>query len=62
MYDEHKPEDINTKQEDHVADETRYMCMMHPMKPVVIKERAPEVYDPLATDEATDRYAFYRKY
>lgn len=62
MYDEHKPEDINTKQEDHVADETRYMCMMHPMKPVQIKERRPEVFDPLSTDEPTDRYAFYRKY
>ena len=62
VYDDHKPEDINTKQEDHVADETRYMCMMHPMKPVQIKERKPEVFDPLATDEPTDRYAFYRKY
>lgn len=63
MYDEHKPEDIDTKQEDHIADEVRYMCMANPMKPVKVKERKPEVYDPLSTDEhKTDRYAFYRKY
>lgn len=62
IYDAHKPEDIDTKQEDHVADEVRYLCMANPMKPVQVKERRPEVYDPLSTDEPTDRYAFYRKY
>lgn len=44
------------------ADEVRYLCMANPMKPVQVKERRPEVYDPLSTDEPTDRYAFYRKY
>ena len=62
MYDEHKPEDIDTKQEDHVADESRYLCMANPMKPVTVKERSPEVFDPLKSDEGTDQYAFYRKY
>ena len=63
MYDATKPEDIDTKLEDHVADETRYMCMANPIKPVAVKERAPEVYDPLSSDDdRTDRYAFYRKY
>jgi hypothetical protein len=63
MYDEHKPEDIDTKQEDHVADETRYMCMAQPMKPVELRDRKPEVYNPLDSDEEkVDRYAFYRKY
>jgi PBSX family phage terminase large subunit len=63
MYDEHKPEDINTKQEDHVADEVRYLCMANPMKPVPVKERKPQVYDPLSSDEPVrDKYAFYRKY
>lgn len=63
-YDEHKPEDINTKQEDHVADECRYMAMANPMKPVFVKERKPQVYDPLSTDDNTkpDRYAFMRRY
>ena len=62
MYDEHKPEDINTKQEDHVADEVRYICMANPMKPVEVKARKPQVYDPLSTDDPVDQYAFYRKY
>ena len=56
-------EDLDTHQEDHVADETRYMCMAQPIKPVTVKERKPEVYDPLSTDSDTkpDRYAYYRK-
>jgi hypothetical protein len=62
MYDDHKPEDIDTKQEDHVADECRYMCMANPMKPLRPVEKKVQVYDPLSTDEAYDRYAFYRKY
>ena len=32
-YDDHKPEDLNTEDEDHVADEVRYFCMARPMKP-----------------------------
>ena len=35
MYDEHKPEDLDTEMEDHVADEVRYMCMARPIKPAV---------------------------
>ena len=63
MYDEHKPEDIDTKQEDHVADECRYLCMANPMKPVLTPERKVQVFDPLSSDDgAPDRYAFYRKY
>ena len=63
VYDDHKPEDINTKQEDHVADEVRYMCMANPMKPVQVKDRTPKVYNPLDDDEIKrDTYAFYRKY
>ena len=33
MYDEHKPEDLDTDGEDHVADEVRYICMSRPIKP-----------------------------
>ena len=63
-YDEQRPEDIDTKQEDHVADEVRYLCMANPMKPVQVKECRPEVFDPLSTDTPgqLDCYAFYRKY
>ena len=48
MYDEHRPEDLDTDGEDHIADEWRYMCMSRPIKPVV--RTAPKVLitgDPL---------------
>ena len=38
MYDEHKPEDLDTDGEDHVADEVRYFLMSRPIKPL---EAAP---------------------
>ena len=46
-YDEHRIEDVDSKLEDHVADEWRYFCMMNPIKP---RAKAPEkiIYnDPL---------------
>lgn len=62
QYDDNKPEDVDTKQEDHIADETRYMCMANPIAPRKAVERKPLVYDPLSTDdEVIDRYAFMRK-
>lgn len=62
-YDDHKPEDIDTKLEDHIADETRYLCMANPMKPIKADDRRPAVYNPLESDDIkVDRYAFYRKY
>ena len=33
IYDEHRPEDLDTDGEDHVADEVRYFCMSRPIKP-----------------------------
>lgn len=42
MYDEHKVEDIDTDGEDHIADETRYVCMSRPIKPRVAK--VPDTY------------------
>lgn len=39
MYDEHKPEDLDTDGEDHVADESRYFCMSRPIKPRIVGER-----------------------
>jgi hypothetical protein len=33
MYDEHKPEDIDTDGEDHIADMTRYMLQSRPITP-----------------------------
>lgn len=33
QYDDHKPEDLDTEGEDHVADESRYFLMTRPIKP-----------------------------
>ena len=35
QYDEHKPEDLDTEGEDHVADEVRYFLMSRPIEPRV---------------------------
>ena len=32
------PEDVDTKQEDHIYDEFRYMCMARPVKPQKIEK------------------------
>ena len=37
QYDDHKPEDLDTEGEDHVADEVRYFCMSLPIKPTIEK-------------------------
>ena len=47
IYDDHKPEDLDTSMEDHVADETRYFCMSRPVKPLRPVEQKPIVFDPL---------------
>lgn len=39
VVDERNPEDVDTTQEDHSYDETRYACMSRPMTP---KEKKPE--------------------
>ena len=40
MYHKHRPEDLNSELEDHVADEWRYLCMscpVAPLRPIVEK-------------------------
>ena len=63
MYDEHKPEDLDSDLEDHACDEIRYFCMMRPIAPrkEVIKE-IPK-YDPLNqfTDSGTYNKAIFRR-
>ncbi len=39
QYDEHKPEDLDTDGEDHVADEVRYFLMNRPIKPRIPRQR-----------------------
>ena len=41
-YDDHKPEDLNTDGEDHIADMWRYIMMARPIKPRV--SNAPDGY------------------
>lgn len=47
MYSETHPEDLDTNLEDHIADETRYMCMSRPIKPMIPTEKKIIISDPL---------------
>ena len=46
-YSDSCPEDLDTRGEDHLPDEMRYMCMSRPIKPVK-KQARKEVWDPLS--------------
>lgn len=62
VYDETDVEDIDTKQEDHIYDEMRYVCMENPVAPP--EKRAPELicYDPLDRGQTEyGRYEFFRR-
>lgn len=55
QYSETVQEDVNSDGEDHIADETRYFCMMRPMDSKQIQRRErPVVDDPL--DMVKDYY------
>jgi hypothetical protein len=43
QYDEHKPEDLDTDGEDHIADAWRYFLMSRPIKPRIAKK--PDDFD-----------------
>ena len=47
MYSEIRPEDLDTKLEDHCPDEVRYMCMSRPVAPIMQEEKKAIVSDPL---------------
>lgn len=61
VYDERKVEDINTEQEDHIYDMTRYVFMASPIKPTAAKTLKPFGDDPLDLKPKYDRYEFYRR-
>lgn len=46
-YSEHNPEDVDTKMEDHIYDEWRYVCMENPIAPRMEKQREIVLDDPL---------------
>ena len=56
MYDEHKPEDLDTDLEDHILDSIRYFCMMRPIAPRIVKEEKKPMHDPLNQFEAKCKY------
>lgn len=60
VYDEKKVEDINTEQEDHIYDMTRYVFMASPIKPRQQHNPKPLGDDPLELRPKRDRYDFYR--
>ena len=47
QYDEHRPEDLDTDGEDHIADEWRYLCMARPIAPLREVEQRTILNDPL---------------
>ena len=49
-YDAHAPEDVDTRQEDHIADEIRYLCQSDPIAPRPVVQRTPKVFDPLSNE------------
>lgn len=48
MFDEHKPEDLDTTLEDHAPDDVRYMCMHRPIPPRMIQPKYIPEFDPLS--------------
>lgn len=60
MYDEHKPEDLDSSLEDHACDDIRYFCMMRPIAPRIVKEKYKPAHDPL-DQYNKERYARQRR-
>lgn len=60
VYDQKHVEDIDTSQEDHIYDMTRYVLMENPIspKPKQPPKKLPD--DPLELREKRDKYGFYR--
>ena len=47
QFSDTEPEDLNTEQEDHAADEWRYLCMARPVPPLRPVEERALLNDPL---------------
>lgn len=63
MFSETNPEDLDTKLEDHVADEWRYFCMTRPVRPFVPDEggaQQAQLFDPLNRNQPKKKNSFYR--
>lgn len=51
VYSETNVEDVDTKTEDHIYDECRYVCMTRPINPEPAKAVAAKPYDPLDAED-----------
>lgn len=61
VYSETDVEDVDTKQEDHIYDEMRYICMQNPISPPVKQKPKEKIYDPLSVEEYGE-YNWHFKY
>ena len=57
QYSQTRPEDLDTSGEDHVADETRYMCMSRPITPIMPEKPKKFMIDPLDQLKKPKAYA-----
>lgn len=58
QYSAHNPEDLDTTQEDHIADAIRYFCMMSPLAPEQSVSPTCALHDPLEKPKV-ERISFY---
>ena len=56
-YDQADVEDVDTRSEDHIYDELRYVCMKNPIAPRASGRLPGRAYDPLETEEERRRAA-----
>lgn len=61
VYDQTDTEDVDTKGEDHIYDETRYVCMANPMTLPPNWKPTPREWNPLE-EPKYDGYEFYRRF
>ena len=57
-YDETYPEDVDTKQEDHLYDELKYFLMNDPIPPRENIIRPEPEFSPFETDDVYPRFVF----
>ena len=61
VYSETDVEDVETKSEDHIYDECRYVAMKNPIAMRIAQKEKKKEYDPLSTDTYSP-YSWYMKY
>lgn len=60
VYDQTNVEDVDTKGEDHIYDETRYVCMERPIRARQHHTPKPKIYNPLEENYHGNRYDLYQ--